>query len=57
MIDVLPESPVGLLEQRLARGADLLFDMEQRGDTDSEYQRFLLHYEALLEEYERTAAA
>jgi hypothetical protein len=29
-----------LLEERLARGADLLFEMERRGDTGPEYRRW-----------------
>lgn len=57
MIQILPESPALMLEQRLARGAELLFDMEQRGDTCGEYDRFLGHFLALLDEYEREAAA
>jgi hypothetical protein len=52
MIQVLPESPTAMLEQRLARGAELLFDMEQRGDMGPDYNRFLLHFLGLLEEYE-----
>lgn len=52
MIQVLPESPTAMLEQRLMRGAELLFDMEQRGDTGPEYGRFLMHFVGLLEEYE-----
>lgn len=52
MIQVLPESPSAMLELRLERGSELLFDMEQRGDTGVEYQRFLMHFQGLLEEYE-----
>ena len=52
MIQILPESPTTLLEQRLERGGELLFDMEQRGDTGPEYQRFLAHYLGLLAQYE-----
>ena len=54
MIQVLPESPIALLEQRLERGGELLFDMEQRGDTGVEYHRFLVHFLGLLAEYEET---
>jgi hypothetical protein len=56
MIQVLPESPAAMLEQRLERGAELLFDMEQRGDMGAEYNRFLSHFLWLLEEYEGQAA-
>jgi hypothetical protein len=52
MIQVLPESPTAMLEQRLARGAELLFDMEQSGDVGAEYNRLLLRFLGLLEEYE-----
>lgn len=55
MIQVLPESPTVMLELRLARGAELLFDMEQRGDMGADYNRFLLHFLGLLEEYEQQA--
>lgn len=55
MIQVLPESPSAMLEMRLERGSELLFDMEQRGDTGTEYERFLAHFLGLLEEYEETA--
>jgi hypothetical protein len=54
MIQVLPESPMAMLEQRLERGGELLFDMEQRGDMGAEYHRFLAHFLGLLEEYEDT---
>jgi hypothetical protein len=57
MIQVLPESPTAMLEQRLARGAELLFDMEQRGDVGPEYNRFLSHFLGLLEEYEEQSQA
>ena len=56
MIRTMPETPLELLEVRLARGAELLFDLEQRGDTDAEYVRFLRHFETLLNEYERCFA-
>jgi hypothetical protein len=52
MIQVLPESPTTMLEQRLARGVELLFDMEQRDDVGAEYNRLLLRFLGLLEEYE-----
>jgi hypothetical protein len=44
------------LEERLARGADLLFDMELRGDTGDEYVRWLSRWLELLAQYEATAA-
>lgn len=52
MIQVLADSPTTMLEQRLERGAELLFDMEQRGDLGADYDRFLQHFMGLLEEYE-----
>lgn len=45
-------APVVVLEERLARGAELLFDMEQRGEMGSDYQRWLDHWQHLLFEYE-----
>jgi hypothetical protein len=57
VIQVMPETEVDALEERLARGADLLFDMERRGDTDGEeYRRYLDHYVDLLQRYEGLAA-
>jgi hypothetical protein len=52
MIQAMPDSPAAVLEERLTRGSDLLFDMEQRGDTGEEYDRYLRYFESLLEEYE-----
>lgn len=52
MIQALPDSPIAMLETRLARGAELLFDMEQRGDMGVDYSRFLLHFLGLLQEYQ-----
>lgn len=46
-----------VLEDRLTRGADLLFDMEQRGETGPEYQRWLQIWIELLDHYERVQAA
>ncbi len=57
MIDALAESPASMLVQRLQRGADLLFDMEQRGDFGDEYERFLNHFVRLLGEYEESFTA
>jgi hypothetical protein len=45
------------LEERLTRGAELLFDMEQRGDTGVEYLRWLQHWLHLLDQYEHLQAA
>jgi len=39
MAQAVIEGQVATLEERLARGAELLFDMEQRGDTGEEYER------------------
>jgi hypothetical protein len=56
MIVAVAGTELQTLEDRLARGADLLFDMEQRGDTGLDYARWLEHYEALLAQYEALAA-
>jgi hypothetical protein len=50
-------SPIEALEERLARGADLLFDMEQRGETGPDYQRWLEGWVELLRQYESAPAA
>lgn len=50
-------SPVDVLEERLGRGADLLFDMERRGDLGPQYREWLRRWEALLAEYERTLSS
>lgn len=57
MIQVPVETSRATLEERLARGVDLLFDMEQRGDFGLEYQRWLSRWIELLEEYEARHAA
>jgi hypothetical protein len=54
--DVL-ETDVEALEQRLHRGAQLLLEMEERGDTGSDYQRWLAGYTDLLSQYESLHAA
>jgi hypothetical protein len=51
------ETNVETLEQRLHRGAQLLFEMEQRGDTGTDYQRWLTGYTELLRQYELLHAA
>ncbi len=45
------------LEERLERGAQLLFDLESRGDMGPEYRRWLHRWEELLAQYERREAA
>lgn len=45
------------LEERLERGAQLLFDMERRGDMGPEYRRWLERWQELLEQYERQEVA
>lgn len=49
---IVMESPVEVLERRLSQGADILFDMEQRGDTGPEYERWLDRWILLLADYE-----
>lgn len=51
------ETDVETLEQRLHRGAQLLFEMELRGETGADYQRWLLGYVDLLNQYESLYAA
>ncbi|HEX8918570.1 MAG TPA: hypothetical protein VF898_08710 [Chloroflexota bacterium] len=52
MIQVDAESDIDTLEARLSKGAELLFDMEQRGETGGEYARWLEYWMRLLEQYE-----
>jgi hypothetical protein len=40
------------LERRLSQGADILFDMEQRGDTGADYRQWLDRWIEMLAEYE-----
>ena len=49
-------APRDVLQERLSRGADILFDMEQRGDTGQQYLDWLSRWEAMLREYEELAA-
>lgn len=42
------------LEERLKRGAELLFELEQRGETGAQYREWLRHFEQLLAQYEAT---
>lgn len=51
------EMDLDTLEHRLQRGAELLFEMEQRGDTGTDYQRWLAGYTDLLRQYETLYAA
>jgi hypothetical protein len=55
MIGIAPGTEIQALEDRLTRGADLLFDMELRGDTGADYARWLEHYVDLLQQYEQLA--
>lgn len=55
MTQILVESPPEVLEERLARGAELLFGMEQRGDRGEQYQRWLAGWVDLLGQYESLA--
>lgn len=57
MIQMTEEAQTLALEERLTRGADLLFDMEQRGELGPEYQRWLRRWAELLDQYESLQAA
>ncbi|HEX6506703.1 MAG TPA: hypothetical protein VF221_03635 [Chloroflexota bacterium] len=57
MIQIRPDTAASILEERLSRGSELLFDMERRGETGPDYDRYLAYFESLLEEYEEAAAA
>lgn len=41
-----------VLAERVKQGLELLFDMEQRGETGPEYERWLGHWMSLLDQYE-----
>ena len=56
MIVVAPETEAQALEERLSRGAELLFDMEQRGELGTDYERWLAHYVDLLDQFQSEAA-
>jgi hypothetical protein len=45
------------LLDRLERGARLLFDLEERGERGADYERWLLGWLRLLEQYEALEAA
>jgi len=49
---VLAEPTAVTLEERLANGAELLFDMERQGTTGANYQRWLWAWLQLLHQYE-----
>jgi hypothetical protein len=53
-VNSIEAPPVPSLEERLTRGAELLFDMEQRGDTGPAYARWLQSWVELLQQYERS---
>jgi hypothetical protein len=57
MIQMTEEAQTLALEERLSRGADLLFDMEQRGELGPEYHRWLRRWTELLAQYESLQAA
>jgi hypothetical protein len=57
VIDALPASPVDVLVDRLNRGVEVLFDLEQRGELGREYARWLQRWLDLLSEYETLQAA
>lgn len=46
-----------VLVERLRRGAELLFDMEQRGEMGADYRQWLQRWMDLLAEYENLQAA
>lgn len=52
MIDLRPASRAVILEDRLARGIEVLLDLERRGETGKEYRIWLRRWTELLEEYE-----
>lgn len=57
MIEVQTRNHQALLEERLEKGAELLFDMEQRGDMGPDYGRWVSAWSDLLTEYEKLVAA
>lgn len=57
MLDTQTQTRRDTLEERLSKGAELLFDMEQRGDTGTEYGRWMSAWSELLSEYEELLAA
>jgi hypothetical protein len=57
MMQAVVDAPVDVLEERVRRGAALLFDMEQRGELSAEYHRWFAAWLHLLREYEQLEAA
>lgn len=57
MIQIEADTHLEVLQERLERGADLLFDMELRGETGGEYDRWLQGWMELLQRYESLYAA
>jgi hypothetical protein len=57
MIATSPRTESEALEERLARGMDLLFDMELRGEQSDEYRRYLRFWTQLLAQYEGAGVA
>jgi hypothetical protein len=52
VIEIQTQTRQEVLEERLARGADVLFQMEQRGELGATYREWFVRWEALLREYE-----
>jgi hypothetical protein len=50
------QDTVEVLYERLHRGAEILFTMEQQGDMGPDYVRWLQRWTELLEQYEASAA-
>lgn len=57
MLDTRTLSRRDTLEERLSNGAELLFDMEQRGEIGADYRRWMAAWTELLGEYEALLAA
>ncbi|HZS94033.1 MAG TPA: hypothetical protein VFA78_04490 [Chloroflexota bacterium] len=50
-------SAITEIEERLHKGVQFLFELESRGETVGEYERWLDHWLDLLERYEEIQAA
>ena len=57
MSAALVEQTAITLEERLKNGAELLFEMESRGQRSVNYQRWLTAWLELLDRYESRAVA
>jgi hypothetical protein len=57
MPGVIEETRIELVEERLRKGAEILFDMELRGELGAQYDRYLQHFTELLERYETRRVA